>query len=266
MSDYMKDNVYSVEEENDGYVYNIEEEDISANTEEYVLEEEPDRKDSSAEEYVIDDEMPDDDIEVETEEESEAWRGDTCESRPSAFGLLLKVLSNPVDGWKAVKRSKYSVDSFAAGCFYPLLGLAAVSEFTALFYESDSTLSSLLVPAVITFITFFFGYFSVLLFGEFLLPRETRKTLHTYYGKEYVMINMSTLAVFYILFRLFPIVGPILAFLPLWTIYITCKGVKLFRVSPEKETRTCGMLSFLMLGCPIFWNWIFNELLPVEAL
>lgn len=45
MSDYMKDNVYSVEEENDGYVYNIEEEDISANTEEYVLEEEPeDRK------------------------------------------------------------------------------------------------------------------------------------------------------------------------------------------------------------------------------
>ena len=71
MSDYMKDNVYSVEEENDGYVYNIEEEDISANTEEYVLEEEPDRKDSSAEEYVIDDEMPDDDIEVETEEE---WR------------------------------------------------------------------------------------------------------------------------------------------------------------------------------------------------
>ena len=56
MSDYMKDNVYSVEEENDGYVYNIEEEDISANTEEYVLEEEPDRKDSSAEEYVIDDE------------------------------------------------------------------------------------------------------------------------------------------------------------------------------------------------------------------
>lgn len=57
MSDYMKDNVYSVEEENDGYVYNIEEEDISANTEEYVLEEEPDRKDSSAEEYVIDDEV-----------------------------------------------------------------------------------------------------------------------------------------------------------------------------------------------------------------
>ena len=96
-----------------------------------MLEEEPDRKDSSAEEYVIDDEMPDDDIEVETEEESEAWRGDTCESRHSAFGLLLKVLSNPVDGWKAVKRSKYSVDSFAAGCFYPLLGLAAVSEFTA---------------------------------------------------------------------------------------------------------------------------------------
>ena len=75
MSDYMKDNVYSVEEENDGYVYNIEEEDISANTEEYVLEEEPDRKDSSAEEYVIDDEVPDDDIEVKTEEESEAWRG-----------------------------------------------------------------------------------------------------------------------------------------------------------------------------------------------
>ena len=137
MSDYMNDNVYSVEEENDGNVYNIEEEDISANTEEYVLEDESDPKDSSTGEYVIEDEVSDNDIEDEAEVETEAWRGDTCESRPSAFGLLLKVLSNPVDGWKAVKRSKYSVDSFAAGCFYPLLGLAAVSEFTALFYETD---------------------------------------------------------------------------------------------------------------------------------
>ena len=260
----MNDNLYSMKDEENDSVYNIEEE-ISDNGGEYVLAGNDDNSESC--EYVIaDEEQWHIGGEEYEDNDAEAWNGSVNASKPSVFGLLIKVLSDPVDGWKALKRCKYSVDSVAAGCFYPLIGLAAVSEYTALFYEADVTFSSLLVPAIITFITFFFGYFSVLLSGELLLPKEARKILHTYYGKEYVMLNISTLTVFYILFRLLPLAGPIFAFLPLWTIYVACKGVKLFRVSKENEARTCGMLSFLIVGCPVFWNWVFNEFLPTQAL
>jgi len=250
----MNDNLYSIEDEKDTQLYNLEssghidvpEETVNGNDGYHDL----------LSEYDIEDEE-------KNSEEIRAWDGTVVESKPSAIGLLVKILSNPVEGWKELKRCKYSVDKIASGCFYPLVALASISEYTALFYDADSTLVSLIIPAFITFITFFFGYFSVLLCGGFMLPKEARKTLNTYFGKEYVMLSMSTLALFYIVFRLFILAGPIFAFLPLWTIYILCKGVKLFRVPKEKESRTCGIFSALIIGCPIFWNWVFNDLLSI---
>lgn len=250
----MNDNLYSIEEEDNRSEYDIEDKNVSDTTDEYVLEDE--NNDSEFCEYVIEDE-----IESIEENDAEAWSGKTNEAKPSPFGLIFKILANPVHGWKNLKRCKYSVDSVASSTLYPLLAVAAVSEYTALFYDVDASITSLFIPAIITFITFFFGYFSVLLLSDFLLPKEARKTMHTYFGKEYVMINVSTLTLFYIIYRLFPLAAPIVAFLPLWTIYIACKGVKLFRLPAEKETRTCGMMSFLIIGCPLFWNWLFNEIM-----
>ncbi len=250
----MNYNLYSIEEEDNKYERNIEDCKVSDKTDEYVLEDENNDLDPC--EYVISDKNGN----IE-ENEAESWSGMTAESKIPPFLLVLKTLTNPVSGWKELKRCKYSVDSFAATSFYPLLALASVSEYTALFYDVESSITSLLVPAIVTFITFFFGYFSVLLLGDFMLPKEARKTMHSYYGKEYIMLNISTLSLFYIIFRLFPPGGPIIGFLPLWTIYIACKGVKLFRVPADKETQTCGMLSFLIIGCPLLWNWLFNEIL-----
>lgn len=242
-----EDNLYSLDDEK--LTYQGEGAELQ---EEYVIPSE----DSADGEYVLEDEDDDDPV---------AWQGEQSRksSNPSVAGLLFKVLANPVDGWKQVKRCKYSVEKIASGCFYPLLIIASLSEFMALFHETDSNFVDLLAPAVITFITFFFGYFTVLLFGGMILPKEARHVMHTYFGKEYAMLNMSTLTLFYIIFRLFPMAGPILAFLPLWTIYIACKGVKLFRVQKDKEAATSGILSFLIIGGPIFWNWVFSDLLEV---
>ncbi len=250
----MNDNLYSIEEEDNTPEYSIEDNNLSDATNEYVLDDE--NNDSESYEYAIEDE-----IKRIEEKDAEAWTGNTNESKLSPFGLIFKILANPVQGWKALKRSKYSADTIASATLYPLSAMAALSEYTSLFYDAETTVTSLLVPAIITFITFFFGYFSVLLLGDILLRKEAKKTLHTYYGKEYVMVNISTLILFYILYRLFPLAGPIVAFLPLWTIYIACKGVKLFRLPADKEVGTCGMLSVLIIGCPLFWNWLFNEIM-----
>lgn len=203
------------------------------------------------------------DNETEDADEREAWKGDsavTSRGRGSFAGLFIRVLSNPVDGWKALKRSRHSVEKFSMRCFYPLVLLASLSEFATLFYDPDVKPEDLIIPAIITFIVFVFGYFTALICSGLILPKETRQTFHTSFGKEYLMLNIATLALFYSLFNFFPIAGPILVFLPLWTIYIACKGVKLFRIPEEKNACSCVLISFAIIGCPVFWNWVFNDL------
>lgn len=242
----MNDNLYNIDDRNH------EEEDTRSEAL-YTLEDTTASRGPNRHEYVL--------IE-EAEEDAESWRGESPVSRASVFGLLFKIMTTPVEGWKALKRCRLKAEEVAATGFYPLLALAAVSEFTALFYEAHVTISALVIPAIVTFITFFFGYFSVLLCGAVFLPAAASEKLKTQFGRQYIMMNVSTLALFYIMHRIIPILDPVVAFLPLWTIYLAWKGVKYLRVPPELETRTGATLSVLILACPLFWNWIFGEFLP----
>lgn len=227
--------------------------------------------------YILDDENRDDSLySLEDEDvlgqntdntvnESAAWGGEPSEktSAKSPFALLFKTMATPVEGWKALKRARITDEKIASGLFYPVLAIASLSEFTGLFYETDFTLQDGVIRGLITFITFFFSYFCVMLLSDLVLPRGCREKVNSDFGKGYVMFNLTTLALFYIIFRIVPVMGPIFAFLPFWTIYMAVKGVKIFRVESEYKTRVAMTLCALILGCPILWNWIFTELIPL---
>ncbi len=251
----MQDSLNSLEEEQESTLYDLKD-DGNGDDSIYKLPDDSEDDEKSPEEDI------DRALTESEEDDAEAWNGETDDSHVSIWKIFFKIMATPVEGWKALKRSKLSVETVCSRCFYPLIALASISEFTALFYEAGSEITGLIVPAIITFITFFFSYFTVLLCGSFLLPKAAAGVLHTYFGKEYVIMNLSTLVLFYIVYRLMPLLGPVIAFLPLWTIYLTCKGVKLFRVPKDKENHTAGMMSFLIVGSPVLWNWVLGEILP----
>lgn len=180
----------------------------------------------------------------------------------SAMGLMFRILATPVEGWKALKRARMAPETVASRCFYPFVALASVSEFANLFYLAESTVSSILVAAVNTFISFFFGYFLVLMCAGILMPKDVREQFKKPFGKEFVMEMMSTLALFYALGILLPMAQTVLVFLPLWTIYAISKGVRFLRGPKESETRSACVLSLLIVGAPILCHWLFSIFLP----
>ena len=182
-------------------------------------------------------------------------------SRPSAIALMIKILLTPIEGWKALRRARLKTDDVAASCFYPLLALAALSKFSLFFYEANMTLADVAKAGLVAFVTFFFGYFLVLFFAGFLLPRQSREALKNEFGKQFVLMSMSTYVLFYILMVLLPMLDPVLVFLPGWTIYCIYRGVRFLRVPKEKESATIGIMCLLVIGCPILCNWIFTEIL-----
>lgn len=179
----------------------------------------------------------------------------------SPVRLLLKTMLTPVEGWKALKRARMKTEEFASRCFYPLIALAAVSEISKVFYEANVSVSDWAVDGLSTFITFFFGYFSVLLVGGMILPSRSQDMVKKDIGRQAVMLAMSTLAIFWTLIQLMPMLEPVLVFLPLWTIYLIYKGVRVLRVPEEVENSTTGLLCMLVIGMPVLWNWLMTEIL-----
>lgn len=223
----------------------------------------PDDADDSALSAPVyeEDEDDEEDEEEDLNEDGESEEETEVKKLPSPFSVMLKTMLGPMEGWKALKRARFSSEEFAARCFYPLIALAALSEGSMLFYEANMTVSEWAKAGLATFITFFFGYFTVLLLGGMVLPRQSRDIMKKEIGKQFVMLSMSTLALFWVIVRLLPMLQPVLVFLPLWTVYIIFKGVRRLRVPKEVENSTTGLLCMLVIGVPILWNWIMTEIL-----
>lgn len=209
-------------------------------------------------EYPDDEDAGEEDADGDSEDDADEGQD---EKAPSPLGLLFKTMFTPVEGWKALKRARLKTETFASRCFYPLIGLCAVSEAMQMFYEANVTFADWAKNGLTTFMTFFFGYFTVILFGGIVFPRKSRDVLKKEIGKQFVMLAMSTLAMFWTLIQIVPMFEPVLVFLPLWTIYLVYKGVRILRVSKDVENSTTGLLCMLIIGVPVFWNWLVTEIL-----
>ena len=217
--------------------------------------------DSPADLALVDDEEEEEDDDPYNEGIN-ITQSETPPSRPWITGYMLRVMFGPIEGWKRLKRAKLSPEEVASHCFYPLVGLAALSEFAALWTHVNVSLTNVVVSAVTTFISFFFGYFLVLLLGGVFLPKRARELVNLPFGKEFIMISMATLALFLIIYNVVPLMSPVLVFLPLWTIYIMFRGVRLLRVAKDCESRTTVTLCTLVIGSPALCCWLLTKLLP----
>lgn len=188
----------------------------------------------------------DDETECDTRRPTPAWR------------LLIGMMVNPVEGWKNIRRSKRSVEDVAKDCFYPLTALAASSCFMECFWHRDHTLKMAVVDAINVFVTFFFSNFLVLMLIRWIFPKSAKQIADSDFGKKYVMYLLSTLALFYILYHCFPMIGPVLVFLPLWTIYLSLRGARFFMLPEEKSNLLKTLLCVFIVGAPVLAYWIMD--------
>ena len=197
--------------------------------------------------------------EIEDEAEEIA---DKTEKVRSPFSFLIKIMFNPVEGWKSLRRSGLSIDSFQSGCFYPLLALMAISKFVDLFYTVDTNISQIITKAVISFVAFFFGNFCIQMVMSWILPKEMAQKFEEKFGKEFTLVALSTLVLFSILTNILPMIWPILIFLPIWTLYIMFKGVRFFKFPVEKEMKFFILVSCAMIGIPSVIEWALYSIIP----
>ncbi|MDE7402351.1 MAG: hypothetical protein K2M87_02935 [Muribaculaceae bacterium] len=210
--------------------------------------------------YTIDDDLEDME-EFDEEDESDAGESVAAKSAPSPPGILIKTMLTPVEGWKSLRRARFTKDEVARKCFYPIVGFAAFSEGASIFYEANYSISDWAIEGLCTFITFFFGYFVARLLGMHILPADSRAFLKKDIGGQFIMIAMSSLALFWSAIQIVPMFDPVLVFLPIWTIYMIYKGAKVMRIPAENRTKSIGLLCLLVIGVPILCSYLLTEFL-----
>lgn len=177
--------------------------------------------------------------------------------------LLLKVMVNPVEGWKSVRRSGLKVEAAQQECFYPLIAFFALSKFSDLFYSHHSGVASLLMEAVVGFVSFFFGYFCIMILLKIVMPGQVKENMTTDFAKIFVIMSLSSLCVFFSLIEILPMLWAMLIFLPLWTIYAISRGTRFFRFPENRKMYCSGILSILIIGVPCLIDWCLMKLLPL---
>lgn len=246
--------------------YNLEDTPVQIGASDESESNNPDMNGTEMQNTIIDEdeeplyELPEEEIEGEIEALNPAVLDFEREKENSPLLSMLNIMFNPVEGWKRFKRKAFSTERVALSCFVPLVMLAALSPFVKYFYGAMIDVKETVISSVIMFISFFFGYFTVLLTLDLLLPKDSAEKFRSTLGKSFILIAMSTLALFEMLYEALPMIDPILAFLPVWTLYIICRGVKIMRIKQNIENRTAWTLCFVIVGIPILCRWIFSEL------
>lgn len=199
---------------------------------------------------------------IENQEEDEEQLNEEEDKKKHPFSLLLEVMFNPVQGWKRIRRLKLTAENMQSGCFYPLLAILALSKFSDYFYVAKANLSMVVSQAIVAFVSYFFGYFCVIIFMKNIFSKPVSDYMESNFGKIFIMLPMSTLVLFSIFTNLFPMLWPILIFLPLWTLYIMYKGIRFFKLGQSQVLKFTVLSCVSVIGFPELIDWLLNMILP----
>ena len=182
--------------------------------------------------------------------------------RNITFKIMFKTLFSPVEGWKMLRREHLSTDIIQSECFYPLLALLAAAKFVDFLYKSHLSITHVIVEGLFAFISYFFGYFIILLLLKAILPSKLSEIFNKSFGKSFILISLSTLVLFNLVIELLPMLEPVFIFLPLWTIYSMCKGIRFFKLPEKGFLRFTVLLCISVVGIPLLIEWALMNLIP----
>ncbi|MCM1291665.1 MAG: hypothetical protein NC201_05725 [Prevotella sp.] len=180
----------------------------------------------------------------------------------SVWGVLIRLFVSPLNGWKRLKNSRLTPEKVASGMFYPLISVASLSVFADKFYSGERSLSLLLERAIGVFVSFFAGYYIVLILCKMILPGDAKQKIESRYGKMWLEYLISTLTIFYILYEILPVLEPILFFTPIMTLYLAIKGVRFLRLEDGGESATGWTAGLLSVAVPYGINYLFEVIVP----
>ena len=164
---------------------------------------------------------------------------------------IIQLLLSPAHGWSDLAKTDPDPDELARTGLYPLLGIAALTEFLALIYQRHVHLPVVLVRALADFGAYYVSIFIARLLFELYLGRLTDTKPDRRRVEQLTVAGIGLMVCIQIVSNCLPWNLVLLKFLPLYVVLVLYKAVPFLHVRKNCELNFIGLSAAAIVVVPL---------------
>lgn len=164
---------------------------------------------------------------------------------------LFQLVLAPTKGWEDVSASLESPERLMRDAFFPLLGVAAASEFIRLFYHNSGGFLTVFELAIALFGSFFVSFFVGRIILSNYLVNLVDGELNQTKLSTFIIYGLGLLLLIEIIENILPTELTLVKFLPLFVALILYRATTYLSVKSGSELRFLCVAALAVIVLPI---------------
>lgn len=164
---------------------------------------------------------------------------------------LFQLVLAPTKGWEDVSASLESPERLMRDAFFPLLGVAAASEFIRLFYHNSGGFLTVFELAIALFGSFFVSFFVGRIILSNYLVNLVDGELNQTKLSTFIIYGLGLLLLIEIIENILPTELTLVKFLPLFVALILYRATAYLSVKSGSELRFLCVAALAVIVLPI---------------
>lgn len=167
------------------------------------------------------------------------------------FGYIIQLILSPKNGWDDLARRNPDPDMLLTKGLYPLMGLAAATEFLGLLYH-EANIAQVLIGAINVFGTYFVTVFIAKLIFEMYLDKLAGTEADSRRSSTLIVMGVAMMVTFQLIENCLPWGLLIIKFLPIYAILVLSKGTEYIGLTKRNELKFTALSGFAIVAVPLF--------------
>ena len=173
---------------------------------------------------------------------------------------IIQLILSPKNGWEDLAQTNPDPDVLLTKGVYPLLGIAAVTEFLGMAYQGYA-LGQVLISAINVFGSYFVAVFIARLLFDLYLNKLAGAEIDKRHSSTVIICGIGMMIVFQIIENCLPWNLLIIRFLPLYAALIIFKACAYLRIPKSNELKFTALAAFTIVAVPLLIYNIINVLI-----
>ena len=176
---------------------------------------------------------------------------------------LIQLLLSPGQGWIDVEKDNPDPQELLSKGLYPMLGIAALSEFMVYVYGHAEPLATVLIRAVALFGAFFVSVFiAKLVFDYYMGELTAGEGYDQRRGANLTVLGLGLMALIQIITNCLPWSVMVVRFLPLYVVLVIYKAIPYMSVRRSCEMRFLLTAAGAIVAIPLLIYYLLYFIIP----
>lgn len=164
---------------------------------------------------------------------------------------LIQLILSPLNGWDDLAEHNPDPEELLRRGLFPMMGVAAATEFLAFAYSSGVKIAAVLIAAVGDFGAYFVSVYIARLLFETYFERLCGTQLDRHRANLLIVSGIGLMVLFRIIANCLPWQLIILQLLPVYVVLVLSRATTFMSIPKRSEMRFLGLSAGALVGVPL---------------